>query len=62
MKGRQIDVGEEGVARILSHEGIVPIGKESYNPIVATYFIGDEHDTTYRVQDTLLPKQTVGKR
>jgi hypothetical protein len=32
------------VARILSHEGIVPIGKESYNPIVATYFIGDEHE------------------
>ncbi len=34
LKGRQIDVGEEGVARIfgLSRERIVPIGKESYNP------------------------------
>jgi hypothetical protein len=34
------------VARIfgLSYKGIVPIGKESYNPIVATYFIGDEHE------------------
>jgi hypothetical protein len=46
LKGRQIDVGEEGVARIfgLSREGIIPIGRESYNPIVATYFIGDEHE------------------
>jgi hypothetical protein len=44
LKGRQIDVGQEGVARILSHEGIVPIGKESYNLIVATYFIRDEHE------------------
>ncbi len=45
LKGRQIDVGER-VARIfgLSHKGIIPIGKESYNPIVATYFIGDEHE------------------
>jgi hypothetical protein len=44
MKGRQIDVG--GVARIfgLSREGIVPIGRESDNPIVAIYFIGDEHE------------------
>ncbi len=45
LKGRQIDVGK-GVARIfgLLCEGIVPIGRESYNPIVATYFIGDEHE------------------
>jgi hypothetical protein len=46
LKGRQIDIGKEGMARILclSHEGIIPIGRESYNPIVATYFIGDEHE------------------
>ncbi len=46
LKGRQIDMGEEGVARIfgLFHEGVGPIGRESYNPIVATYFIGDEHE------------------
>jgi hypothetical protein len=45
-KGKQINVGEEGVARIfgLSCEGIVPIGRENYNPIVATYFIGNEHE------------------
>jgi hypothetical protein len=45
MKGRQINVGE-GMARIfgLSSEGVVPIGKESYNPIVATYFTRDEHE------------------
>jgi hypothetical protein len=42
LKGRQIKVGK-GVARIfgLSHKRIVPIGRESYNPIVVTYFIGD---------------------
>jgi hypothetical protein len=28
----------------LSHEGIVPIGKESYNPIVVAYFIRDEYE------------------
>jgi hypothetical protein len=28
----------------LSHERIVPIRRESYNPIVTTYFIGDEHE------------------
>jgi len=35
LKGRQIDVGKK-MARIfgLSHEGIVPIGRKSYNPIV----------------------------
>jgi DNA-binding XRE family transcriptional regulator len=46
LKRRQIDLGEERMARILclSREGIVPIGRESYNPIVATYFIGDEHE------------------
>ncbi len=45
LKGRQIDKGK-GVARIfrLSHEGVVPIGRESYKPIVATCFIGDEHE------------------
>jgi hypothetical protein len=34
------------VARIfgISHERIVLIGRESYNPIVATYFIRDEHE------------------
>jgi hypothetical protein len=39
-------MGEEGVANVfgLSHERVVPTGKESYNPIVATYFIGDEHE------------------
>lgn len=46
LKGRQIDVGKEGVVRIfgLSCEGIVPIRRESYNSIVATYFIGYEHE------------------
>ncbi len=46
LKGKQINVGEEGVARIfgLSCEGIVPIGRKKYNPIVATYFIRDEHE------------------
>jgi 1,4-dihydroxy-2-naphthoyl-CoA synthase len=45
LKGRQINVGE-GMARIfvLSYERIVPIGRESYNLVVATYFIGDEHE------------------
>jgi hypothetical protein len=28
----------------LSCERIVPIGRESYNPIVATYVIGNEHE------------------
>ncbi len=44
LQGKQIDLG--GVARIfcLSHEGVVPIGRESYNPIVATCFMGDEHE------------------
>jgi hypothetical protein len=44
LKGRQMDI--KGVARIcgLSHEGVVPIGRESYNPIVAIYFIKDEHE------------------
>jgi hypothetical protein len=34
------------VARIfdLSYEGVVPIGRKSYNLIVATCFIGDEHE------------------
>jgi hypothetical protein len=46
LKGRQINIKEEGVARIfgLSCKGIVLIGKESYNPIVVTYFIGSEHE------------------
>jgi hypothetical protein len=46
MKGKQIDVGEAGVARSsgLSHEGVVPIGGKNYNPVVATYFIRDEHE------------------
>lgn len=46
LKGRQINMGEEGVEFFfgLSHERVVPIGKESYNSIVATYFIGDEHE------------------
>ncbi len=45
LKGRQINVGE-GVTRMfsLSCEGIVPIGRESYNQIVTTYFIGDGHE------------------
>jgi hypothetical protein len=43
LKGRQINV--RGVAKIfgLSYERVVPIGRESYNPIVATYFIKYEH-------------------
>jgi len=61
LKGRQIDVGE-GVARILSHEGIVPIGKESYNPIVATYFIGDEHEHYIPRSRYLITKAMVGGR
>jgi hypothetical protein len=28
----------------LSRERIVPIGRKSYNPIVAAYFIRDEHE------------------
>jgi hypothetical protein len=46
LKGRQIDVGKEGVARSfgLSHERVVQIGRESYNPIVATYFTRDEYE------------------
>jgi hypothetical protein len=45
LKGRQINKGE-GVARIfgLSCERVVPIGRESYNPIVATCFIENEHE------------------
>jgi hypothetical protein len=45
LKRRQIDIGE-GMARIigLSREGIVPIGRKSYNLIVAIYFIGNEHE------------------
>jgi hypothetical protein len=61
MKGRQIDVG--GVARIfgLSCEGIVPIGKENDNPIVATYFIGDEHEH-YIPRSRYLIAKVDGKR
>jgi hypothetical protein len=46
LKGRQIDVGEEGMARIfyLFYKGIVPIGRENYNPIIEIYFIKDEHE------------------
>jgi hypothetical protein len=43
LKGRQINVGEGRIFG-LSHKRIVPIGKESYNPIIAIYFIGDEHE------------------
>jgi hypothetical protein len=45
LKGRQINVGGR-MARIfgLSRERIVPIGRESYNPIVVTYFIGNEDE------------------
>jgi hypothetical protein len=45
LKGRQIDI-REGVARIfgLSYEGIVPIGRKSYDLVVVTYFIRDEHE------------------
>jgi len=28
----------------LSHEGVLPIGRKSYNPIVVIYFIGNEHE------------------
>jgi len=46
LKGKQIYMGKEGVARLfgLSHEKVVPIERASYNPIVATYFTGDEHE------------------
>ncbi len=46
LKGRQIDMGEEGVANFfgLFHERVAPTRRESYNPIVATYFICDEHE------------------
>ncbi len=45
LKGRQNDEAK-GVARIfgLSRDGVVPIGRESYNLIVATCFIGNEHE------------------
>ncbi len=45
-KGKHIDIGKEAMTRIfgLSCEGTVPIGRESYNPIVVTYFIGYEHE------------------
>jgi hypothetical protein len=43
-EGRQIDEGGVAIIFCLSHEGVVPIGRESYNPIVATCFIGDEHE------------------
>jgi hypothetical protein len=45
LKGRQNDEAK-GVARIfgLSHEGVVSIGRESYNLIVATCVIGNEDE------------------
>jgi hypothetical protein len=62
LKGRQINIGK-GVARIfgLSRKGIVPIGRESYNPIVVTYFIGDEHEH-YIPRLSYLIAKTYGKR
>jgi hypothetical protein len=62
LKGKQIDVGKEGVARSfgLSHEGVVQIGKESYNLIVATYFTGDEHERYISLSRYLIAK-TNGK-
>jgi phage gp37-like protein len=58
LKGRQIDVREEGVAKKfgLSHEGVVLIGRESYNPIVATYFTGDEHEHNIPCSGYLIAK------
>ncbi len=46
LKGRQIDEGEKKATIIFSPscERVVPIGRESYNPIVATYFTGNEHE------------------
>ncbi len=46
LKGRQIDVWKEKVTTIFwfIRERIVPIGRKSYNPIVATYFIRNEHE------------------
>jgi hypothetical protein len=51
------------VARIfgLYCKGIVPIGKESYNPIVATYFIGGEHEH-YIPRSNYLIAKVYGKR
>jgi hypothetical protein len=62
LKGKQINVGK-GVARIfgLSYEGIVPIGRENYNPIIATYFIKDEHEHYIPCLGYLIAK-TNGKR
>jgi hypothetical protein len=62
LKGKQINVGEE-VARIfhLSCEGIVPIKRKNYNPIVATYFIGDDHEH-YIPCSRYLTTKTNGKR
>jgi len=50
------------VARIfgLSYKRIVPIEKENYNPIIATYFIGDEHEH-YIPYSCYLIAKTYGK-
>jgi hypothetical protein len=58
LKGKQINVGKEGVARIfgLSCKGIMPIGRESYNLIVATYFIRGEHEHYIRHSGYLIAK------
>jgi hypothetical protein len=45
----------------LSCKGIVPIGRESYNLIVVTYFIGDEHEH-YIPHSNYLIAKTYGKR
>ncbi len=51
------------MARIfgLSCKQIVPIGKESYNLIIATYFIGDEHEHYIPYLGYLIAK-TYGKQ
>jgi hypothetical protein len=61
LKGRQINIGE-GMTRIfgLFHKGIVPIGQESYNPIIATYSIGDEYEH-YIPHSGYLIAKTYGK-
>jgi hypothetical protein len=63
LKGKQIDVGEEGMARIfcISYKRIIPIGKESYKPIVATYLIGNEHEH-YIICSSYLIAKTNGKQ
>jgi hypothetical protein len=42
-------------------KGVVPIGRESYNPIVATYFTKDEHEHYILCLGYLIAK-AIGRR